>query len=83
MISMQHGDILTAENLAPSYYVPGPTTATTAYNEGSAEASNGFITVLADYLGYGASKNLFHRLFIDKVWQQVVQICCWRPRVFA
>jgi pimeloyl-ACP methyl ester carboxylesterase len=63
MISMGHGDLLTAENLAPSYYVPGPTDATTAYNEGSAEASDGYITVLPDYLGYGASKNLFHPPF--------------------
>jgi pimeloyl-ACP methyl ester carboxylesterase len=63
MISMEHGDLLTAESLAPSYYVPGPTDATTAYNEGSAEASNGYITVLPDYLGYGASKNLFHPPF--------------------
>ena len=63
MISMEHGDILTADNLAPSYYMPGPSSATTAYNEGSAEASDGFITVLPDYLGYGASNNLFHPPF--------------------
>ncbi len=63
MISLEHGDILAAENLAPSYYMPGPSSATTAYNEGSAEASNGFIVVLPDYLGYGASKNLFHPPF--------------------
>lgn len=63
MISIQHGDLLTAENLAPSYYVPGPTSATTAYNEGSAIASNGFITVVPDYIGYGTSKNLIHPPF--------------------
>jgi alpha-beta hydrolase superfamily lysophospholipase len=63
MISLEHGDILNFETLAPSYYMPGPSSATTAYNEGSAEASAGFITVLPDYLGYGASKNLFHPPF--------------------
>lgn len=63
MISMEHGDILTADSLAPSYYMPSPSTAATAYHEGSAEASDGYITVLPDYLGYGASNNLFHPPF--------------------
>jgi len=63
MISLEHGDILNIESLAPSNYMPGPSSVATAYNEGSAEASDGFIVVLPDYLGYGASKNLFHPPF--------------------
>jgi pimeloyl-ACP methyl ester carboxylesterase len=63
MISLEHGDILNIENFAPSNYMPGPSSVATAYNEGSAEASDGFIVVLPDYLGYGASKNLFHPPF--------------------
>src|ERR1019366_2389331 len=63
MISMEHGDILTDDSLAPSYYMPSTASAATAYHEGSAEASDGFITVLPDYLGYGASNNLFHPPF--------------------
>ncbi len=63
IISMEHGDILTADSLAPSYYLPSTNTASTAYHEASAEASNGYIAVLPDYLGYGASNNLFHPPF--------------------
>lgn len=63
MISMEHGDILTADSLAPSYYMSSTSTAATAYHEGSAEASDGYITVLPDYLGYGASNDLFHPPF--------------------
>ena len=60
MISMEHGDILNNEIFAPSHYYPGPINVAAAYNEGSAAASNGFITVLPDYIGYGSSKNLVH-----------------------
>jgi len=60
MMSIEHGDILNNEIFAPSHYTPGPINVASAYNEGSAAASNGYITVLPDYIGYGSSKNLMH-----------------------
>lgn len=60
LLSMEHGDILSNDALAPSNYSNVNTVANTAYYEGSAAASSGYITILPDYLGYGASKNLIH-----------------------
>jgi alpha-beta hydrolase superfamily lysophospholipase len=60
MISIAHGDILNFDIFAPSYYNPGPIDVAAAYNEGSAAASNGYVTVLPDYIGYGTSNNLIH-----------------------
>lgn len=53
-ISLQHGTIL-AKSEAPSL-APG---------EGLAEASQGFLTVVPDYLGYGDSADLLHPYIIE------------------
>ncbi len=56
-ISLQHGTIA-GKAEAPSVS-PG---------EGLFEASQGFVTVVADYLGYGASESLFHPYLIAKAY---------------
>lgn len=53
MLSMQHGTI-TNDNDAPSYFRSG----SEAYTFGSVFASQGYIIVAPDYIGYGASNNL-------------------------
>lgn len=55
LISEQHGTIRT-DAAAPSYNAPDSET----YFIGSLLASNGFIMVLPDFIGYGESKNLPH-----------------------
>lgn len=56
-ISLQHGTIA-AKARAPSLS-PG---------EGLVEASQGFLTVVADYLGYGDSADLFHPYIIEQAY---------------
>ena len=58
MISVQHGTITSNAN-APSQN----------YREGLLEASQGFITVAADYHGFGTSKELVHPYLIEKAYQ--------------
>ncbi|MGN6618516.1 MAG: lipase family protein [Ilyomonas sp.] len=60
LLSMEHGDILNVDALAPSHYAKTNTPANSAYYEGSAAASSGYITILPDYLGYGISNDLIH-----------------------
>ncbi len=55
MVSEQHGTIRT-DDAAPSYNGASSET----YFTGSLLASNGFIMVLPDFIGYGESKNLPH-----------------------
>lgn len=54
-ISLQHGTVA-AKAEAPSL----------APNEGLAEASQGFVAVVPDYLGYGDSADLLHPYIIEK-----------------
>jgi hypothetical protein len=54
-ISLQHGTVA-AKAEAP----------TQAPNEGLAEASQGFVAVVPDYLGYGDSADLLHPYIIEK-----------------
>jgi pimeloyl-ACP methyl ester carboxylesterase len=55
MLSMQHGTI-TSNNDAPSNFGTG----SEAYTFGSVFASQGYIIVAPDYIGYGSSKDLPH-----------------------
>ncbi|QJW88409.1 phospholipase [Spirosoma taeanense] len=55
MLSMQHFTI-ESELMAPSYYSPG----TESYTTGNQFASEGYIVSAADYIGYGASRNVPH-----------------------
>ena len=55
MLSMQHGTIQ-GSNDAPSNFGPG----SDVYKFGPMFASQGYITVAPDYIGYGASENVPH-----------------------
>lgn len=55
LLSMQHGTI-SSDSEAPSYFGPN----SEAYTFGSVFASQGYIIVAPDYIGYGASKELPH-----------------------
>ncbi|GAB3718374.1 alpha/beta fold hydrolase [Spirosoma flavus] len=59
MISTQHGTIQ-SENDAPSNYKSG----SEAYLFGSVFASQGYIIVAPDYIGYGASKDVPHTYIV-------------------
>lgn len=57
-LSLQHGTVVTKTN-APSL----------APFEGLVESSQGFVTVVADYLGYGDSADLLHPYIIAESYQ--------------
>ncbi|GAB3992439.1 alpha/beta fold hydrolase [Spirosoma daeguense] len=61
MISMQHGTIQ-SDNDAPSNFLSG----SEAYSYGSVFASQGYIIVAPDYIGYGASKDIPHTYIQQK-----------------
>ncbi|MCX6130175.1 MAG: hypothetical protein NTX25_14065 [Proteobacteria bacterium] len=56
-ISLQHGTI-TSKAEAPSV----------TPREGLFEASQGFLTLAMDYIGFGASSNVFHPYFIEEAY---------------
>jgi len=59
LLSLQHGTLV-YEPWAPSY-ADGTLNGTTAdVQQGFIAAATGYVVMLPDYLGYGASKNIFH-----------------------
>ncbi len=71
-ISLQHGTI-TASSQAPS----------ASPAEGVAEASQGFVTTVADYLGYGDAKGLVHPYIIAEGYQTSLVDMLRATREFA
>lgn len=71
-ISLQHGT-LAAKAQAPSF----------SPSEGLAEASQGFVTVVADYIGYGDSQDLPHPYIIEEGYQTSLVDMLRAAREFA